>query len=361
MDTVREFAWANPASVHRAGQRARAQLDRARQAVAQLVGLSSRDVILTSGGTEANNMALRQAFAKGAEGALVVGRIEHPSVTRCAESLQAQGVPVHWISPRPDGILAAEDFAASCDSIRQAGSRVQMIALQAVNQETGVLQPLREVARLALEHDALFHVDAVQLVGKAELAVQPDSVAVASHKIRGPKGIGALVTRPGVPLSALLQGGEQERGLRPGTADPIAAAGFAKASERACHTAAHFHQLAVLRDAFEGRLMALLGQCGTVTRNGTAPRLAHAINLSVEGWNGPELCAALDLEGVAISSGSACSAGTAEPSPVIEAMVGRERARSAIRISLGEDTTADELDRAYTAFEYVIKRFSKLK
>ena len=218
---------------------------------------------------------------------------------------------------------------------------------------------MQEVARLALQRDALLHVDAVQLVGKAQMPIQPDSVAVAAHKIRGPKGIGALVTRPGVALAPLLRGGEQERGLRPGTADPIAAAGFACAAKRARSTPAHYQRLEPMRDRFEQRLMTLLAQHGTVARNGTALRLPHVVNLSVGGWNGPELCAALDLEGIAISSGSACSAGTAEPSPVIEAMVGRERARSAIRISLGEATTEEELGAAYEAFERVINRFVK--
>jgi len=358
MAEAQAHAWANPSSTHRSGQQARALLDRARAAVACLVGRDARDVVLTSGGTEANNMALRAPFASGRRGGVVASRIEHPSVVRTVEALERDGVPVEWVRPEPSGVVAVEAVAAAMEALGD----VAMVALMAVNHETGVVQPVRQVAELARERGGWLHVDAVQAVGRLETEcwAGADSLAVAAHKIRGPKGIGALVTRPGVELQPLLTGGEQERGLRPGTQSASLAVGFAVAAERAHDGGVARHQpLGAWRDDLEARLMAL-GQAKNirVQRNGDGPRAPHVSNLSWGGWRAAELCAALDLEGVAVSAGSACSAGTAEPSKVVAAMLGAARAGSAVRISLGEDTRERELERACSAFERVIGRHS---
>ena len=183
---------------------------------------------------------------------------------------------------------------------------------------------------------------------------------MAAHKIYGPKGIGALVTRPGVKLRPLLGGGEQEKGARPGTQSPALAAGFAAAALRAVEGPARYAALAVLRDRLEQGLLALAAEAGVeAVRNGGEPRMPHVSNLSWRGHAGPELCAALDLEGVAVSSGSACFAGTAEPSPVITAMAGAERARGAVRVSLGEDTSAADIDAALAAWRRVLLRLHR--
>jgi cysteine desulfurase len=182
-----------------------------------------------------------------------------------------------------------------------------------------------------------------------------DFVSVAAHKLRGPKGIGALVVKPGCELVPVLRGGDQERGLRPGTQDASLAAGFRVAAERAIDGPSRYERLAVLRDRAEQALVLVGARHGvTVERNGIARRAPHVSNMSWGPWRGPELCAALDLEGVAVSSGSACSAGTAEPSSVIRAMLGSARAQSAVRISLGEETTWAELERAVAAFDAVL-------
>jgi cysteine desulfurase len=225
-----------------------------------------------------------------------------------------------------------------------------------------VIQPVAEAARQAHEAGALLHVDAVQAVGKVGSATWEgaDLVAIAAHKIRGPKGIGALATRPGVRLTPLLRGGAQEKGLRPGTQDPIAAAGLALAARRAKSTPSAYAKLAVLRDAMENALRLAGSRAGaTPIRNGDAERAPHVSNLSWPGWSGPELCAALDLAGVAVSSGAACSAGTAEPSPVLTAMLGAERAKSAVRVSIGEATTEADLDQAITAWNQVLGRAAR--
>ncbi|WP_437737904.1 cysteine desulfurase family protein [Sorangium sp. So ce1335] len=367
MQAAAEVAWANPASVHGPGRRARAFIEQAREAVARLTGFDARDVTLTSGGTEANNLALWHAFgdenagdrAAGARlhGALVVSRIEHPSVTRAAEALAGRGVEVAWVDPEPSGRVAPEALSAALDRAA-AVAPVRLVSLQAVNHETGIVQPVAEAAALAHARGARLHVDAVQAVGRLpEAWTGADLVSVAAHKIRGPKGIGALAVRPGIRLRPVLFGGAQERGLRPGTQDPIAAAGFAAAARRALDGPARYAALAPLRDRLEADLVAAGRAAGAAPiRNGEGARAPHVTNLSWPGWRGDELCAALDLEGVAVSSGSACSAGTAEPSPVLTAMLGPERAASAVRFSIGEETTEADLAEAARRAARVLSR-----
>ncbi len=348
-------AWANPASVHRPGQVARAELESARRAVAALVGKHPRDVTLTSGGTEANNLALWQPFlADPCVGTLLVSRLEHPSVVRAAERLARAGVEVRWLAVGAAGVVSA---AAVSAALQGAGGPI-LVALQAVNHETGVVQPVAAVADVVHRAGAMLHVDAVQAVGKVPRCWQgADTVAVAAHKFYGPKGIGALVTAPSMKLRPLLGGGEQERGGRPGTQSAALAAGMAVAAKRALSGPERYLALAPLRDALERGLMAIAAACGlTVVRNGDAGRAPHVSNLSWVGWSAPELCAALDLERVAVSSGSACAAGTAEPSPVITAMVGAERARGAVRVSLGENTSRQDVARALAAWRRVVAR-----
>lgn len=354
---VWEQGWANPASVHGPGRKARAHVDRAREAVAVLAGapFEARDVVLTSGGTEANNLALAHAFGTPG-GALVTSRIEHPSIVRAAEALADRGVVVAWVAPEASGRIAPEAVAEAIDRTARV-AEVRLVTLQAVNHETGVLQAVAEIAAIAHARGARLHVDAVQAMGRLDPEAWrgADLLAVAAHKLRGPKGIGALVPRPGVAVRPLLFGGAQERGLRPGTQDAAAAAGFAVAAARAAEGPRRYAATAPLRDALEQGLLRLAPLAAPI-RNGEALRAPHVINLSWPRWRGAELCAALDLEGVAVSSGSACAAGTAEPSPVLWAMVGEARAASAVRVSLGEETTAADVDEALVRWARVVAR-----
>jgi cysteine desulfurase len=330
-------AWGNPASTHGVGRKARAQVEDAREKLAEICAVHARDVLFTSGGTEANNLALASAAG------LALSRLEHPSVTRVAEKLESRGVPVEWIDVPANGRLDPEAYRQALQRL----PRASVAALMAANHETGVLQPLEEVALVAHALGATLHVDAVQALGKlpAETWRFADSMAVAAHKIRGPKGIGALAFRGSKTPKPVLVGGSQERGLRPGTVDPIAASGFLVALERAAEGPARYAQLSVLRDDFEQAFS------GVAVVNGEgAGRLPHVSSLSFNGLSGDELVAALDLLGVCVSSGSACSAGTTEASTVITAMLGRERARSAVRVSLGETTTSAEICAAKAAF-----------
>ena len=332
MNEAAQRHWGNPSSVHGAGRRARGHVEDAREAVAALLEVEARDVILTSGGTEANNLALQGVVG------LATSRIEHPSVTRVAEHLEARGTPVAWLPVKRGGDVDLEGVGPALARLPPHST----VVLAAVNHETGVRQPVQEVARHVWNAGARLHVDAVQAIGKLDPSQYnyADSLALAAHKIRGPKGIGALVWRTGPPFRPLLLGGAQERGLRPGTQDAIACVGFRVAVEHARTTPARYEELAAERD----RLEAMLLRHGQ--RNGDpARRVSHVSNVSVDGWVGDELVAALDLEGVCVSSGSACSAGTAERSPVVTEMVGEGRAQRAIRISLGETTISEEIDR----------------
>ena len=331
-------AWGNPASTHRVGRKARAQVEDAREKLAEICAVSPRDVLFTSGGTEANNLALASAAG------LALSRLEHPSVTRVAEQLEARGVPVVWMDAPASGRLEPEGYRRALERL----PRGSVAVLMAANHETGVLQPLEDVALVAHALGATLHVDAVQALGKLppETWRFADSLALAAHKIRGPKGIGALAFRgPRAAPKPLLVGGSQERGLRPGTVDPVAAAGFLAALERAADGPARYAQLRTLRDDFE----QAFGGVSKVNGAGVE-RLPHVSNLSFDGLSGDELVAALDLLGVCVSSGSACSAGTTEASTVITAMLGRERARGAVRVSLGETTTSADIRLAKAAF-----------
>jgi cysteine desulfurase len=346
MDRAARDTWGNPSSVHAVGRAAWAVVEGARRAIAELCSADARDVILTSGATEANNLALRHAPA------LVTSRLEHPSVTRVAEALMDEGRLVRWVPVPPSGRLDPADI----DQVLTGLPAGFVVALMAASHETGVLQPVAETAELVRARGGRLHVDAAQAVGKVPPACfqHGDSVSVAGHKIRGPKGIGALVLRSRETPRPVLLGGAQERGIRPGTVDPVAAAGLAVAVGRALADGpVRYARLASLRDRLERGLDAH----GTAN-GGAADRLPHVSSFAFPDFEGESFVAALDLVGVRVSSGSACSAGTSEPSPAIEAMLGKDRARATVRFSLGETTTSAEIDSAIGRAIQVLTRRS---
>lgn len=337
MAQQRDALWGNPSSVHSAGRRARHALEQTRETLAEILGFHPRDVVMTGSGTEANNLALHAAEV------LMVSRLEHPSVTRMAEKLERSGKRVVWLDTPALGRIERQAVERALGDLEPALRRRTVVALMAANHETGVVQPIEEVARAVHAVGARLHVDAVQLLGKASHASldAADSVTVTAHKVRGPKGIGALLFRGPAP-QPLLVGGSQERGLRAGTQDAWLALGFRLALERM--KPARIAALAPLRDDLEQRLAALASP-----NVGGVERLPHVTSLMFPQIPGPELVAALDLDGICVASGSACSAGTDEPSPVIAAMAGPERAKHTLRVSLGEDTTPAHVDRLVDA------------
>jgi cysteine desulfurase len=337
-------AWGNPSSVHRFGRLARERVEQARATMARHFAAHPRDLLFVSGGTEANNLAVLDAPA------LVTSELEHPSITRVAREFERKQRPVRWMAVRSNGQVALESLEQCLDGLPPGA----VVTLQAVNHETGVIQPLSAAAPLVHRALAWLHVDAVQAFGKLDPAtyLHGDSYSVAAHKIRGPKGIGALVWRCGRPApQPLMFGGAQQRGFRPGTFDSVAVAGFESAFTLANAAMSSRSVLGSMRDELEAAL-APIGASNTRE----APRMEHVVSWFLPGWRGDELVAALDVEGLCISSGSACSAGTAEPSPVIQAMHGTERAVGTIRITLGETTTRAEIDRAAAIIRRVVAR-----
>ena len=360
LDAMREAsrtAWANPSSIHGDGRAARAVIEDARASVGGLVGVDPRDVVFTSGGTEANNLALRSAFPIGTPPAvLVTSRLEHPSVTRVAESLEREGrARVRWLEVTRGGTIDLEDLDRALTTQEEGAPR--LVTVQAVNHETGILQPVIEVIARAHAARARVHVDAVQAWGKVHVPSGWDTASIAPHKMRGPKGIGALASRQGVGIDPVLLGGSQEKGIRPGTADASLAAGFGVAARIASDGVTRWAALAPLRDRIESELCAIDAPHGRARVAGDPTRRApHVSNLIWPGWIGAELVAALDLEGVSVSSGAACSAGTVEPSPVLLAMLGEGDATRGVRISIGDTTTEDDAALAVSAFRADLTR-----
>jgi cysteine desulfurase len=363
LDAMRDVGartWGNPSSIHGDGRAARAVVEDARAAVAELCAADARDVVLTGGGTEANNIAVRSAVGGDGVPWILTSRLEHPSVSRVAEALEQEGrARVRWLSALASGVIDLDDLERAIAETLARGEPIALVTVQAVNHETGIIQPVREAVAIAHAAGARVHVDAVQAWGKVDTTAisLADSASLAAHKIRGPKGVGALVARAGLRLTPVLLGGAQEKGLRPGTVDPVLAAGLGIAAQHAQGGSVRYARIAPRRDALEQALLAMLpGDIAARVAGDPSRRAPHVSMLVWPGWSGAELVAALDLEGVSVSSGAACSAGTVEPSPVLAAMLGDRDAASGIRCSLGEDTTDDDIARAIEAFRRVTNR-----
>jgi len=337
-----EGVFANPSSVHKPGQDARALVDSAREQCAAALRCSPREIVFTSGGTESDLLAIRGLSAEGSR--VVVSAVEHPAVLGACQGREMVRVGVDGAG-RLD--LAALDRALP-------GAAVCSILL--ANNETGVVSPVAEASRLCRRHGVPLHVDAVQAAGKMPLPLdEVDLLSLSAHKIGGPKGAGLLWVRNGVALRALQTGGHQERGRRSGTENVAGIVGLGVALELA--TAAlgeEMPRLSALRDRLQEAAEKIAG-ARVAGRDG--PRVCNTLNVAFEGCDGETLLTALDLAGVAVSTGSACSSGTLEPSPVLLAMGYPESlARAAIRFSLWRGTTAGQIDEVCRALPDVVER-----
>lgn len=350
---VLQEGFGNPSSLHWFGQRARAALDEARGHVARLVGGTPSEIVFTGSGTEADNIALRGAAlaAREPRRKILYSAVEHHAVLNTAKALGAEGFPVEAVRVGADGMVDLDDLQARlCD-------RTAVVAVMRANNETGVLQPIDEVSRLARAKGALVLCDAVQAAGKVPVdvaAMDVDLLTLSAHKFYGPKGAGALYVKRGTKLEAILRGGSQERNRRAGTENVAGVVGLGRAAAIARDDLAQEGaRLAALRDQLESRLLAIPG----ARRNGDGPRVPNTSNVSFEGIEAESLLMALDLAGIAISTGAACAAGAVEPSHVLRGMgLPMERVQGSIRLSLGRSTDAAAVDRAFGAIAEAVQK-----
>lgn len=348
----------NPSSLHQAGRAARELIEQARDRVASLLSARADEIIFTSGGTESNNLAILGAAAEARRRRLVVSSIEHPAVLNPCRALVSQGFLTSFLPVDAEGVV-------QLDAAEEAiGFDVALVSLMLANHEIGSIQPLREIVELA-RRGALVHTDAVQAAGKIKIDVDAlgiDLLSISAHKLNGPKGIGALYVRRGVRIAPISFGGQQERGLRPGTENTAAIVGFGKACELARERLdADAARIATLRDRFEAGILEAV-PFAQVNGSG-GPRLANTSNITFDGVDGETLVVVLDELGVAVSTGAACATSGEEPSHVLKAMGRTDRqARCGIRVSLGRTNTeppfeqaADEIDLAVAAIARAVE------
>lgn len=332
----------NPSSIHSAGQAARAMVESARERLAKVAGADRNEVIFTSGGTEANNLAVKGLFAATEKNLIVTSASEHHAVLDAVEALESAGAEVHWLQLSNEGLIDFEELEAL---LNERGEEVALIALMWANNETGTVTDITRVVDLAKPHGIPVHTDAVAAFGHMQTnfgEVGLATMAVTAHKLGGPVGVGALFVSRATNLKPLFHGGEQERGMRAGTLDAAGADAFAKAAELGQPDYTHLRDLA----------LELFSPLGDLTR-GQAPGLPNIVSFTFEGCSGESMLFLLDQQDIAVSNGSACTAGVARASHVLLAM-GRthEQASSALRLSFGPDTTAQDL---YTLAEVLPK------
>jgi cysteine desulfurase len=345
-----EGRFGNPSSTHRWGREARAALDEARERLARCLGAHSDEVYFTSGGTEADNMAVLGAWrARRAEGrrAVVATPLEHKAVLGAVHQVAKEGGEERTAEVTSDGVVDIDSFAAV------AREDVAICSVMWVNNEIGTIQPIEELVSIAKSHGALFHTDAVQAFGRIPIdarTVPFDVLSISGHKFCAPKGVGAIFIRRGTPVEPLLHGGAQNRGRRPGTENVAAAVGLATAAELAvAEREAEWQRVESLRNRLEAVILEQLPDA--VVHGRGAPRAPHIVNISVPGTDSESLLMALDLRGVACSAGSACQSGSVDPSHVLSALgVRADLETAAIRMSLGCLTTAECVERAADIF-----------
>ncbi|MBA2605117.1 MAG: cysteine desulfurase [Acidobacteria bacterium] len=336
--------YGNASSVHRLGQEAKAVLDEARTSVATLIGAEPSELVFTSGGTEADNLAIRgvaEALEPTGRRHLIATAIEHEAVLVTLKALARRGWRTTLL---PVGLTGIVEPGALEDALTDDTA---VVSVMHANNELGTVQPVAELARLAHARGALFHTDAVQSIGKLRVDARElgvDLLALSAHKFNGPKGAGALWIRRGTRLTPILTGGKHERTRRAGTENVPAIAGLGAAARLAmAKGAAEGERVAVLRDRLEEGILARVP--GTVVNGAREPRVPNTTNISFERVEAESLLIALDLEGIAVSTGAACSSGTLEPSHVLRAMgLPTHRAQNSIRFSLGAGNTEEEVD-----------------
>ena len=350
----------NPSSLHYFGQRAKALLDGARTDVATLLGADPSDIVFTGGGTEGDNIAVRgiaEALEPSGRRHIVASAIEHEAVLNTLKALSRRGWRCTLLSVDESGIV-------SPDALRDAiGEDTALVSVMHANNEIGTIQPIVELARIARERRAIFHTDAVQTAGKVPIDVKAlgvDLLSISAHKFYGPKGVGALWARRGLRLQPAITGGKQERGRRAGTENVAGIVGMGVAAREAlAKMAAESSRIGELRDRLETTILARVP--GTARNGARDPRVVNTTNLSFDRTEAESLLIALDLEGIAVSTGSACSSGTLEPSHVLKAMgLPAHRTQNSIRFSLGAANTDADVDRVIAVLPGIVEKLRSL-
>ena len=360
MDTALRTTFGNPSSVHRHGQQAKTAIDEARAAVARLVGAEPTEIVFTSGGSEADNLAIRGAavaLAGAGRRHLVASAIEHEAVLQTLKALSKQGWTTTLVGVDASGVVTPERVAEAITD------ETALVSVMHANNEIGTIQPVADLARLARARGALFHTDAVQAVGKLPVdvhALDVDLLSLSAHKLNGPKGIGALWVRRGTRLTSQTTGGKQERNRRAGTENVPAIVGFGAAAQLALDKSpAETNRVAALRDRLERGI--LTGMPRTMVNGDPTRRVANTCNVSFDRVEAESLLIALDLDGIAVSTGSACSSGALEPSHVLRAMgFSPHRTQNSIRFSLGLGNTTSEVDRVVAVLPGIVDRLRAL-
>jgi len=349
----------NAASIHTVGQRARAAVETARDQVATLLGARSQEIIFTSGGTESDNHAIFGIVrsAPGATKHVITTNIEHEAVLNTCQALEKEGVAVTFLPVNRDGVITADQVE---EAIRP---HTALITIMHANNELGTVQPLAQIGKLAAQRDIYFHTDAVQSAGKLPLDVNTlgvDLLSISGHKLYAPKGIGAIYIRGGSRLQQFLYGGHHQRGFRPGTENVPGIVGLGKAAELArVSLAADAERVSNLRNKLERGLAGNIPDSHVNSAN--APRTPNTTNLTFPGIEGEALVIALDLKGISVSTGAACSSGAVEPSHVLTAIgLSADDARASIRFSLGRHTTETEISYALEAVPAAVAQLRQL-
>jgi cysteine desulfurase len=348
----------NASSVHIFGQEARGAVENARRSVADLLGADTKEIVFTSGGTESDNSALWGIFRSGyrAGNHIITTRIEHPAILETCRSLERAGAEITYVPVDSTGRV---DPSAVEEAIRES---TVLISVMYANNETGIIQPVEEITALARRHNILVHTDAVQTVGKIPVKANDlgvDLLSMSAHKIHGPKGVGVLYIRRGTKFMPFMTGGSHERKRRAGTENVPSIVGLGTAARLAGERLPEMNsRIAGLLARFEAKVLDLIPG---VRINGHGPRLPNITNLSFERLEGEAAVIALDLEGLAVSTGSACASGSLDPSHVLTAMGLRpDVVQSSLRFSLCYHNTEEEIDRAVQILESVLQRLRRL-
>jgi cysteine desulfurase len=351
----------NAASIHTFGQKARAAVDTAREQVAALIGARPQEIVFTSGGTEADNHAIFGIIeaARGNTKQVITSAIEHEAVLNTCQALESRGFGVTYLAVDREGRIDVDGLREALRSLRDTS----LITIMHANNELGTIQPLEEIGRIAAEADVYFHTDAVQSAGKIAIDVNSlkiDLLSLSGHKLYAAKGIGALYVRGGTRLRQLLYGGHHQRGFRPGTENVAGIVGLGKAAELArCTLAEDTARISALRDTLESGLLARVRD--SRANGARAPRTPNTSNITFPGIEGEALVIALDLKGLACSTGAACSSGAVEPSHVLTAIgLPPEEARASLRFSLGRHTTAADIEFALQVVPAAVAQLREL-